>query len=175
MKICGIDQSLSSSALTIFDLNTESLEHSYLIKTLNKDPITGKEFSVEERIKKSVDSILEILNRHNCEFVFLEGLSMNNPNSRSARDLAGLFYSLLITLRYNGFNYDYFPPKTVKAFAVHGKATKEEVFEVLPTEIKRVFLEDMKAKKTTGLYDLSDSYFIGTLGISNYKKKFSHN
>jgi len=137
MIICSIDQSFSSTGVHIFYLNSEEVLAVYLIKTLNKDKKTKKEYSKEERIRYIVNEISNILNKHNCDYVFLEGLSYNNRNSISARDLAGLYYSLLVKFLDIGINYREFPPKSVKAFALKGTASKEELFQKVPEEVKK--------------------------------------
>jgi Holliday junction resolvasome RuvABC endonuclease subunit len=172
MIICGIDQSLTSTALVIFNLNSEEVLATYLIKTKNKDTKLKTEYPKEERIKSIRDEVEIILKKHSVEYVFLEGLSLNNKNSRSARDLAGLFYSLIILCLDNFIPYEFYPPTTVKAFACKGNSSKEEVFSKIPEEVREMF-NKIKAKKTTGLYDLSDAYFIGKLGIFKFKSQFS--
>jgi Holliday junction resolvasome RuvABC endonuclease subunit len=51
-------------------------------------------------------------------------------------------------------------PGTVKKFATgSGKATKEEMIDSLPKHVREYF-DALGVKKTTGLADLTDAYFI---------------
>jgi Holliday junction resolvasome RuvABC endonuclease subunit len=172
MIICGIDQSLTSTAVLIFNLNTEEVISCNLIKTKNKDK--AKEFTKEERIKSIRDEIKVLLEKYNVEYVFLEGLSLKNKNSVSARDLSGLFYSIVILCLDNQIPYTFFPPTTVKAFAYKGNASKEEILSRIPENVREMF-DKLKAKKTTGIFDLADAYFIGQLGIKKFKEQASLN
>jgi len=43
-------------------------------------------------------------------------------------------------------------------------------FWKIPEEVKEKF-EALKVKKTTGLYDLADAYFIGKCGIQKLKEE----
>jgi len=138
------------------------------LKVLKSTKRNGEqEYSPEERIFALNEAIQAVVTEYNCEFVFLEGLSLNS-NSRTMRDLAGLYYVLKSSFFGNGVPCYHIPPKSVKAFALNGNAKKEEMFEVIPEEDKEKLIET-KAKKTTGLYDLSDAYFIGKFGINKLK------
>ncbi len=174
MKIFSIDQSFSSSGIIIFDFNSEEVKKIYLIKTITRNRETKEKYLMEERIRFIVNEVSEILNKENCDYVFLEGLSFNNRNSISSRDLAGLYYALLILFLNKGIPYKNIPPKKVKAFALKGSSSKEEMFEKIPEHIKEKFYEK-KVKKTTGLFDLADAYFIGKCGIFDLKKEISKN
>ena len=60
------------------------------------------------------------------------------------------------------------PPNTVKKVATgKGKADKQELYEALPLKPQALFSEKMGLKKTTGLYDLTDAYWIGVATQEN--------
>lgn len=167
MIICGIDQSLTHTAVIVFDLNTEEIIDLKIFKSINKSG--NKKYTPEERIFLLKNNILEFLDEFSCSIVFIEGLSLNS-NSKTMRDLAGLYYVLLASFIDKSIPTVSLPPLSVKAFAKNGRATKEEMFEMIPTIEKEILL-DYGAKKTTGLYDLSDAYFIGKLGIYKFKNE----
>jgi len=165
MNICGIDQSLTNTGIIIFNYNTEEIVDLKVFKSTKRNG--KKEFTPEERIFALNESIQEYVLEHSCEFVFLEGLSLNS-NSRTMRDLAGLYYVIKSSFYGNGTPCHHIPPKSVKAFALNGNAKKDEMFDVMPENDKEILLET-KAKKTTGLYDLSDAYWIGKFGLNKLK------
>lgn len=167
MNICGIDQSLTHTAIVIFDYYTEEIVDLKIFKSTKKDG--NRELSPEERIFALNNTVQNYIEENRCEYVFIEGLSLNS-NSRTMRDLAGLYYVIKASLIGMGTPCHHIPPKSVKAFALNGKASKEEMFEVIPEEDKKIII-DTKAKKTTGLYDLSDAYFIGKLGLYKLKNE----
>jgi len=170
MNICAIDQSFTHTAINIFDLNSEEVIYSTVIKTLNKDKKTKKEYPIELRIKFILEELSKVLEKFDCQFVFLEGLSFNNRNSTSARNLAGLYYAMLLLFLDKQIEYYSFPPTSVKAFALKGNSSKEEMYDRLPDNVKELFSE-LNVKKTTGLLDLTDSYYIGKLGIKKVKEE----
>jgi len=165
MIICGIDQSFTHTAVVIFDLDTEEIIDLKLFKTLKK--VGQIEYSPEERIFSIRDKVIEFVQSHYCSIVFIEGLSLNS-NSRTMRDLAGLYYVLLTTFIDKVIPCVSFPPLSVKAFAKKGNSSKEEMFDLIPKIDQDILLES-GAKKTTGIYDLSDAYYIGKLGIYKFK------
>ena len=152
--IIGIDQSFTNNAFCIFNNLGELVDFDVI-----KSKKVTDDTSYEERILEITEALFEKLERHNIRHISLEGLSMAK-NSITARHLAGLFYYLCIEFKKRGISYSVIPPTTVKKFAVKGNAKKEEMFEVLPQDIKEQFLE-RGFKKTTGLFDLTDAYFIG--------------
>ena len=80
MIICGIDQSTSSTGITILDKNKNVLAVE-LIRIYPKEK--GGLIPIEKRLLLMIDKIEEIILRYNCSYVFLEGLSFNK-NSTSA-------------------------------------------------------------------------------------------
>jgi Holliday junction resolvasome RuvABC endonuclease subunit len=167
MIICGIDQSLTHTAVVIFDLNTEELLDFKLFKSIGKSG--DKKYTPEERIFLLKNNIIEYVSNFSCSIVFIEGLSLNS-NSRTMRDLAGLYYVLMTSFMELSIPAVAFPPLSVKAFAKNGRSSKEEMFEMIP-DIDKDNILSSGAKKTSGLYDLSDAYFIGKLGIYKFKNE----
>jgi len=55
------------------------------------------------------------------------------------------------------------PPTSVKKFgASYGFAKKEAMIDALPKDVREYFLS-LGVKKTTGLSDLADAYFIAKM------------
>jgi Holliday junction resolvasome RuvABC endonuclease subunit len=98
--------------------------------------------------------------------VALEGLAFSKMGN-ATRDLAGLQFSIITYLRYVcQYKTLIISPNTVKKTATgKGNAKKEEMYEALPQEVKNLF-KDMNLKKTTGRYDLTDSYWIGKSAVN---------
>jgi len=169
MNICAIDQSLTNTGIIVFNLYTEEIIDLRVLKSIKRDK--NREYTPEERIFALNEAIYRFIDEYNCEFVFLEGLSLNS-NSRTMRDLAGLYYVIKSSLYGKSIPCEHIPPKSVKAFALNGNAKKEEMFEVIPQRDKEIII-DAGFKKTTGLYDLSDAYFIGKFGIKKVKDRLN--
>jgi len=158
MRVVGIDQSLTHTAVVV--LEDGDLVGCHVIKSNKKD-------SIEQRIAyvwEMIDMIID-----DDDLVYLEGLSYGS-NSISARPLAGLYYHILVNLNNGGYIYDNFPPKTIKKFALNGNAKKPEMFAEIP-ESDRNILIDTGYKKTTGLMDLSDAYWIARYGEQHKEVK----
>ena len=159
MIVCGIDQSTSSTGITVFSKDKKVIAVE-LIRVPSRKK--GQLIPIENRILSVLNQIEEVIIKYNCSYVFLEGLSYTR-SSTSARPLAGLYYGILMRLLQLNIPYKTFPPLSVKAFALKGNSSKEEIFEKVPSEIKELFLQKTKSKSS--LFDLSDSYFIGLLGL----------
>lgn len=158
--VASIDQSFKNTAICIFENNGELLDFT-VIQSKKED----NDSAYEKRIENIVDYLMEYLSNYDITDVALEGLAMN-MNSTTARPLGGLYYHMLINFNKANLQYSIFSPKTVKKVAIHGNAKKEEMYEVLPDEIKERFIQ-RKYKKTTGLFDLTDAYFIGKAFFQN--------
>jgi Holliday junction resolvasome RuvABC endonuclease subunit len=146
----SIDQSLTKSGICVFN-KKEQLIHFEVFKT------SKKEGSEEERILLLINRLEQLINEYNVEILILENLPYS-ISSRSVRVLAGVYYGILVLCKQLNINvYKYFPSEAKKV-AGGGGNDKEDMINALPIEI----LEDFKskAKKTTGLHDLADAYFL---------------
>ena len=167
MVIASIDQSLTKTAICIFDTESLFMIDFKLIKSIAK--IKGKIVPFEYRMISIGEDMLNFIHKYNVNQVIIEGLAMNR-NTVTARPLAGLFYYINIELIKNNIPYFNLPPKTVKKFATgSGNATKDEMIKALPKKVLQKFM-DAGIKKTTGLHDLADAYFIG-LHFSKVEKE----
>jgi len=168
MSIIGIDQSITHTAVVILDKKTLKMKSFKVIKTKNREGKDGKEFSYTQRIISIRDILKNIMkDEENIKLCAIEGLSLNK-NSKTARPLAGLFYTLTSLFYDSETPYSVIPPASVKKTAHSGNASKEQVFAALPEEISEAFIE-AGYKKTTGLFDLSDAYFIAITAINKIR------
>ncbi len=160
MKIIGIDQSYSCTGICVFE--DGELIHSEVLKTT-------KDIDKFERASIIAEYILStaVFNEPDC--VGIEGLAFGMRGD-ATRDLAGLQFCIINKLRFEGnFKVEIIAPNAVKKFATgDGRAKKEELYEALPQITQKTFL-DIGVKKTTGLYDLTDAYWIAKATEEKYK------
>lgn len=110
------------------------------------------------------DCILELIKEYRVTVVSIEALSLGSISS-STRTLA-MIYGLVV-LSIHEKHPDIFllevPPTTLKKYWTgSGRAKKEDMFNATPKHITDLF--QVAFKKTTGLYDLVDSYALATYG-----------
>lgn len=150
MNILGIDQSLSKTAIVL--TNDNKIIDYLLIKTNTKD-IT------EKRIKDIGDIILKFIIKNKVSLVNIESLPYS-AQSRSVRPLAGLYYYLTIMMFDIGIKYNSIEPTKLKKFASNkGNASKEDMINSLPIEVREIFNKYLK-NRMLGLDDLADAYFL---------------
>jgi Holliday junction resolvasome RuvABC endonuclease subunit len=162
-KIAGIDPSLTSLGLTITN------EEGVLIEYHKITSVLPKEY-MEDRLIDIDTQLLDVLRGHtDIVAVGIEGMSYGSISS-STRTLAQLYGVLTTTIRRElGIRCDTFAPTSVKKFATtNGRAEKIEMVEALPEEVRELFKKDFK--KSTGLFDLTDAYWIAQMTLDNYKK-----
>lgn len=156
MKILSIDQSYTSSGICSF---TDSvLTDARLLKTT-------KELSTFNRASTIGKYIADLADTHKPDVIALEGLAFG-IRGNATRDLAGLQYAIIIPLLDLGYELDknvfIISPKSLKLFATgSGKASKSDMINAVPDDAMQLFIDSTGAKKTTGLGDLSDAYWIG--------------
>lgn len=160
MIILGIDQSMSCSGLIILKDDKEMLYHG-TIKTSKEEGSDFKRFNI------ITDLIIDLIPKYDVEKVKIEGLPMGRSVGNSHKTLAGL-QAVIISkiLETYGMECVIVPPKAVKKFATdNGNAKKPEMLEAVPEHHRNEFINS-GYKKTTGIYDLADAYFI-----SQYQQK----
>lgn len=152
--ILGIDQSMSCTGLVVLDVL--DVVHHDTIKT-SKDGL-----SIFERFNIITDKIIDVILKYDIDKVHIEGLPMGNIKGNSSKDLAGL-QSVIICKILEQCNIVcvIISPTAVKKFATdNGKASKTEMVDALPLSVLDLF-KSSGYKKTTGIQDLADAYFIG--------------
>ena len=153
MKILSIDQSYTHCAFCIIDEN--KLVDFGVFESDKAD-------SVYDRALYIANKIIAVQQQHLPNEIRLEGLAFA-MRGNATRDLAGLLFTIITTIKskcqFN--NFKIISPKTVKKTATgSGKATKKQMVNSLPEEIKDIFTSQ-GYKLTTGLTDLADAFWIG--------------
>lgn len=153
MKLLAVDQSYTSSGLIVFE--NERMIHAERFCSNTELNMFDRAWEVSLKVRK-------LAKDWGVEAVALEGLAFSKFGN-ATRDLAGLQYTIINTLVHlDGQKVIVVPPNTVKKVATgKGNAKKEQLLECLPDAIRSHFEDKLDAKKTKGLYDLTDAYWIG--------------
>lgn len=151
----GVDQSLSKTAYCILSEDYDLLDFG-VIKTDSKSTLFKRCLTISSELFTQVTSFL-LKNHPKSTYIFIrEGLSFGSI-SNSTRDLAYLVGYLESHFK---IPFKEISPKLLKRLATgNGSADKQEMFNSLPEPVRESFI-DAGYKKTTGLYDLTDAYFI---------------
>jgi Holliday junction resolvasome RuvABC endonuclease subunit len=150
MRYLGIDQSYRSTGIVI-------IENDIIIHC--ERYVTNIDNDVYARADELATHIKSIALRFNPTKIGLEGLSFGSTGNVT-RDLGGLLFTIILYLRHSGFYPKVIAPPTVKKLATgSGRAKKEQIIESLPTNVRGEF-DALGVKKTTGLSDLADAYWI---------------
>ena len=152
MKILGIDQSYNSCAWVIAEGASVSK-----FGVFKSDKTQG----VYDRSLFIAQSISQLVKDQSITHLNIEGLAFAMRGD-STRDLAGLLFSIMIILKIDHptLYRREIAPTSLKKFATgSGKSDKNQMIEALPVDIKQQFV-DSGYKKTTGLTDLTDAYWL---------------
>ena len=164
-KFIGIDQSYTSTGIIVLNEDASICE----CKIVRAPQEVGDIFKRAHIIATAVcDTIKEV--QPAC--LGIEGLAFSKFGD-ATRDLAGLQFVLLTYMRYSlAFDAIVIPtPNEVKKFATtKGSADKVAMYEALPQYAKDLF-EEQKIKKTKGLYDVTDAFWIAKYALEIYNKK----
>ncbi len=163
MIVLGVDQSYNSSGIVI--LNGDSnIIHCECFKS-------NKEFNRFGQAHEVAMHVAGLLDKYQPDVVALEGLAFG-MRGNVTRDLGGLQFVIIAHLQeVKKQPVDIIAPLTVKKFATgSGRAKKNEMIESLPKQVHDKFTA-LGVKKTTGLADLADAYWIAKLALSNNKKE----
>lgn len=165
MKVLAVDQSYTSSGIILLDKG--KLSHAEIFSSDPDDDTFTRAWNVAKYIRS-------VANLHNPEYIVLEGLAFSKFGN-ATRDLAGLQYMIVCVLQFlEGYELIIVSPNTVKKVATgKGNSKKEQLLEALPKTVHQKFLA-IGAKKTKGLYDLSDAYWIGQTGLLEIQKRTEH-
>jgi len=162
--ILSIDQSLSCSGIMLWD-NEKQIAF-WVFKT---EPKT----EVILRIRDIIADITTLVKRHNVSHIVIESLPFG-INSNSVRPLAALYYFIQNLCFDLGITFSEVNVTGVKKFATgSGKANKFDMVAALLEEAPELhaMILEKGIKKTTGLADLADAYFIGKYYHAKQKEK----
>ena len=162
MYYIGIDQSYTSTGLVV--MNDNELIELVNIKTNKNENIFIRAIDIGNSIVAKIDEYYP-----NC-FIGIEGLAFSMKGN-ATRDLAGLQF-VIISKIYEKFGIliDIISPLSLKKFATgNGRANKIDMVESLPFDIIDIFLKN-GFKKSKGLYDITDAYYIALYLKENHNK-----
>lgn len=156
MKILGIDQSFNSTGYVV--LNDDQMIDFKCIQPIRD--LKNKNLSKLFRAEYARSKILKVIEKHNPDRVHIEQLAYSAAGS-VAKDLGGLFYILAVEIEIVlKIPLHIIPPTSLKKFATGcGTAKKRDMIAQLPLPIINQF-EQANYKKTTGLSDLADAYWL---------------
>lgn len=151
MRILGIDQSYKSSGLVI--LEDDNLIHAECYKSNSEDDNFKRCYTISRYIATLAEE-------WEIDSVFIEGMAYS-ARGDVTRDLAGLLYAIVIKMNIEKkYKMEIVPPLALKKFGCgYGFAKKAEMINSLPESIRDHFLS-LGYKKTTGLADLTDAYYL---------------
>ena len=160
MKILGIDQSYNCSGIVL-------LEHGELLE--------GHKFAANKGVNRFAQAheialhLAGIVDEHRPDIIAIEGLAFG-MRGNVTRDLGGLQFVIIAHLQeVKKREVEIVAPTSVKKFATgSGRAKKEDMIESLPKTVYDYFV-DMGVKKSTGLADMADAYWIAKTAESNNK------
>lgn len=150
----GIDQSYTSTGYCILN-NEDVIEYGTLS--------SHKSLDIHERVFNLTNDILDILSKYPDAKITIEGLAFG-IRGNATRDLAGLQFVIINNIkRIFNKKIDIIPPTALKKFATGSgggkkKVTKKDMFDALPLDIQQAF--KTKHKASTGLYDITDAYWL---------------
>jgi len=157
--LLSIDISITSTGYCIFSKG--NLLKFGVIKTSSK-------LSLYDRLAYIEQELLEVLTNNNITHIVVEAPSYGSRGAMSYQ-LFGVHFSV-VRLLSTKFKVSLLNISKIKKFATgNGRAKKPEMVEALPNKVKVEF-EKSGVKKSTGLYDLTDSYFIGKLWLHENKE-----
>lgn len=160
MKTLAIDQSFTSCGIVV--LYNNAIVYAERFVSNPEDDMFARAWQVSNQI-------LKVEQKYKPDFIAIEGLAFGGLGDKT-RDLAGLQYTIVTRLRFvEQKDVRIIPPTTVKKVATgKGNSKKELLLEALPKEALNYFLK-LGVKKTTGLTDLCDAYWIGQAAIQGYQ------
>lgn len=153
--IMGIDQSFTSTGIVIMR-NDGEVDHAEVFNT-------DKGIDVFQRAWNIAIHITDMCRKYKVGHVAIEGLAFG-MSGNATRDLAGLQFTIVNMIRNElpDVQVDVVSPLSIKKLATGNarKVSKKDMFEALPANVSDLFTETLKIKKTKGLYDVTDAYWL---------------
>ena len=156
----GIDQSYTSTGYCILD-ETGTFVNTF--GTFKSTPTAD----TYDRSLQVADFITTLIMTHNITNMCIEGLAFGIRGD-ATRDLAGLLFVVITNIRSkcNHVRCIVVAPTSLKKFATgSGKADKAAMISAVPEMIQEKFKQSYK--KTTGLGDVSDAYWLAQYSMSH--------
>jgi len=150
--ILGIDQSYTRLGFCVLDGEQEVVEFGTFTTDTKQD--------IYDRAATAAQFVVDKMLEHNITELHIEGLAFGMVGN-ATRDLAGLLFIIVSTVRRltKSPTICIIAPTAAKKTATgSGKAHKKEMIESLPLNVAVRFKESYK--KTTGLPDIADAYWI---------------
>lgn len=152
-RTIGIDQSYTSTGYCVVDESGAVVDFGTFKSAKAND--------VYDRATQVATFVSDKVREHNAVAINLEGLAFGIRGD-ATRDLAGLLFTIITTLRRNNgaVPHGIIAPTSLKKFATGtGKSDKAAMIAAVPQNVLDQFTE-AKYKKTTGLADLCDAYWL---------------
>ncbi len=162
MKVLGIDQSYNSSGIVV--LEDDDIIHAECFKS-------NKEFNRFGQAYEITIHIANVIDTFKPDLIAIEGLAFGMKGNVT-RDLGGLQFVIIAHLQeVKKLSVKIIAPLTIKKFATgNGRAQKNAMIESLPNYALNIFLR-LGVKKTTGLADLADAFWIAKTAAKKYKEE----
>jgi len=154
-RTLGIDQSYTSSGFVVKDESGAVVEFGTFK--------SARAMDVYDRAAAVAGFIVDKAIEHGVKCVNIEGLAFGIRGD-ATRDLAGLLFTIVTTLRRRTSDVTLLvvPPTSLKKFATgSGKSDKAAMISSVPQHVLDRFI-DAKYKKTTGLADICDAYWLSS-------------
>lgn len=155
----GVDQSYTSCAYVVSDDNKNVIAFG----TFKSD----KALDIYSRALFIATSLVDIANQYNIHTLRIEGLAFA-MRGNATRDLAGLLFTIraMFAVRREDVKvYEIAPTAVKKSATGSGKADKNDIIAALPENVRERFIE-AGYKKTRGLPDLADAYYISVFNTT---------
>jgi len=150
--ILSLDISLRCTGYCVFD-DLGTLIAFGTIKTDNKS-------STYKRVSVIVTKVTSLVHKYLITRCIIEAPAFGARGSMSYY-IFGLHFYLAIVLESLQLKPTQIAPTSLKKYATgNGKAKKPEMVDSLPENVRKLFVNS-NLKKTTGLYDVTDAYFLG--------------
>lgn len=161
--IMGLDQSYTSTGIVIMRSDGE-VNHAEVFRTDKGVDTFQRAWNVAQHVKN-------VCIEHKVGHVAIEGLAFGMTGN-ATRDLAGLQFTIVNVLRSEmpDVTIDVISPLSIKKLATGNarKVSKKDMLEALPANVYDLLTETLKIKKTKGLYDTTDAYWLARYSYEEF-------
>lgn len=162
MRVVGIDQSYTSSGIVLLEKGEFLEGHKF---------VANKEKNRFAQAHEIALHIAEIVEDFKPDMIAIEGLAFG-MRGNVTRDLGGLQFVIIAHLQeVLKYDVEIIAPTSAKKFATgSGRADKQSMIDSLPKHVYN-YCANLGMKKTTGLSDMADAYWIAKTAENNIKGK----